>query len=394
VPGRLVALTILTVMALLLPAAVLSAVSPALVKLQLRSLDHTGQTVGRLSALGTIGALFGTFVTGFVLVAEAPSTAIVLGLGGFLVVAGLALWAYLSQLELPAAASVVVVALGGGWLNAVVDSPCELESAYFCASVVADVERESGRFLILDTLRHSYVDLDDPTYIEFEYAKSLIDAIDSRFPAGQPLDALHVGGGGFTLPRYLEATRPGSASLVLELDPGLVDLVRDELGLVTSETLRVRTGDARVGILDQADNEYDVVIGDAFGGLAVPWHLTTAEFIEEIERVLRPEGLYVINLIDYPPDQGFARAEAATLADVFEHVAIVVPPATIEGARGGNFVLVGSNTPIDTATIDASARSRDDIDTAVADDDLRGWIDGARVLTDEFAPVDQLLGKP
>ncbi len=394
VPGQLVALTMLTMMALLLPAAVLSAVSPAVVKLQLRSLNQTGQIVGQLSALGTCGALFGTFVTGFILVAAAPSTGIVLALGGFLVMAGLALWAYLSQLELPSAASVVVVALGGGWLTVAIDSPCDLESAYFCASIAVDAERDSGRFLILDTLKHSYVDLEDPTYIEFEYAKSLIDVIDSRFPRGQSLDALHVGGGGFTLPRYIEAVRPGSHSLVLELDPALVEFVRDELGLVTSEALRVRTGDARVGILDQDDGAYDLVVGDAFGGLAVPWHLTTEEFIEEVERVLRPGGVYVINLIDYPPDQGFARSEAATLAEVFEHVAVVVPPETFGMARGGNFVLVGSNEPIDTEAIDTSARARGDVDVARSDGDLLTWIDGARALTDELAPVDQLLGDP
>ncbi|HWH27531.1 MAG TPA: fused MFS/spermidine synthase, partial [Mycobacteriales bacterium] len=48
-------------------AAVLSAVSPGVVKLRLRTLDETGQTVGRLSAVGTLGALAGTFLTGFVL---------------------------------------------------------------------------------------------------------------------------------------------------------------------------------------------------------------------------------------------------------------------------------------------------------------------------------------
>ena len=59
--------------AFLLPAAVLSMVSPILVKLSLRDLEHTGREVGRISALGTAGAIVGTFVSGFLLVATLAS---------------------------------------------------------------------------------------------------------------------------------------------------------------------------------------------------------------------------------------------------------------------------------------------------------------------------------
>ena len=114
----------------------------------------------------------------------------------------------------------------------------------------------------------------------------------SLAPEGEPIDALHIGGGGFTLPRYISATRPGSSNRVLELDPVVVEVAEDELGLERSADLSIRVGDARLGLADEPAATYDLVIGDAFGGPAVPWHLTTREFVSEIARALRPGGIY------------------------------------------------------------------------------------------------------
>ena len=130
-------------------------------------------------------------------------------------------------------------------------------------------------------------------------------------------------------------------------------------------------------------------MGDAFGGLAVPWHLTTREFVEQIRRVLRPDGVYAMNLIDYPPDR-FARAEAATLRAVFPYVILAAAPDTVAGTRGGNHVLVASESPL---PVDAFAvRLAERADWVVADvAETTAYAEGARVLTDDFAPVDQLI---
>jgi spermidine synthase len=200
-----------------------------------------------------------------------------------------------------------------------------------------------------------------------------------------------VGAGGFTVPRYLAAARPGSQSLVLELDRRVLETAREELGLVTGPDLEVRVGDARLGIEEVPDADRDLVVGDAFGGLAVPWHLTTREFVSEIARVLRPEGIYVVNVIDYPP-LGFARAELATLRDVFAHVAFFGPESRVAGTSGGNVILVASNAPIPAREMEAANRARGDSDVVITDlDRLDAFIADAPVLTDDFAPVDQLL---
>ena len=385
-----VAIVTLALVGFFAPATVLSAVSPTVVKLQLGDLDQTGRVVGRLSALGTAGAILGTFVTGFLLVAALPTRPIVIAVGVVLIAVGLVCWFLLGRRRGPSLLLPLVLAGVGGLLTIVSVSVCEHESAYFCARVVPDPQRPSGRTLVLDTLRHSYVDLDDPTYLEFSYAKIMGDVIASIAPRGEPLDALHVGGGGFSLPRYIAATRPGSSSVVLELDPTLVQIARDELGLRTGPDLRVRVGDARLGLREQPDATYDLVIGDAFGGQAVPWHLATREFTEGIHRTLRPGGTYAINLIDYPP-LGFARAEAATLRAIFDHVAVIAPPQRLDRQEGGNFVLVGSDDPIDVEAIQSRNQERGDDDEVAAGARLDAFIGDAQVLSDDYAPVDQLL---
>ena len=383
------------------PAAVLSAVPPTVVKLALLDLNKTGSTVGRLSALGTTGAIFGTFATGFILVAALPTTPIILTVSALLIGAGIVTVIFLKQsasppLTGPLAITIILLAplAAGAYAFERNHDPCDVESTYFCASVVKDaVSCQDGLTLMLDTLRHSCVHPGNPTRLDFPYARTIADVIAAAEPAGRPLTVLHIGGGGFTLPRYLEAVRPGSQSVVLELDKTLVDIAREQLGLRTSDALQVHVGDARVGILGQPSDTFDVVIGDAFGGLAVPWHLATREFIEQVDRVLTPTGVYVANVIDYPP-LGFVRAEAATFNSVFQHVAVIGSPAKLAGQAGGNFILVGSAEPIDEARIIEISEARGDEFRAVMGADLDAFIGDGRMLTDDYAPVDQLLTVP
>ncbi len=267
-----------------------------------------------------------------------------------------------------------------------VPSPCQVETRYHCASVVADPGRPEGRTLVLDTLRHSYVDPSDPTYLEFAYMKAFAAAVDTR-PAGR-LDVLHVGGGGMTLPRYLLATRPESTNRVVEIDPGVVEIDRTRLALPADPRLSVQVADGRTAVQQLGTDAYDVYVGDAFGGVAVPWHLTTRETFLDIDRVLRPEGLVVLNVIDYPPLR-FARAELATVASVFEHVALLAGGG---GLTGGNLVILASHAPIDRTATAEALRAQGSRLQLVPEPAVQAFL-GADplVLTDDHAPVDQLL---
>ena len=380
-----------------LPSAVLSAVNPTVVKLQLRDLGVTGQVVGRLSAVGTAGAIVGTFVAGFVLVAAAGTSTVIIAVGAALVVTGLGLWFGLARTRPPAAllaVSLVAVA-GAGTVGAVSDGPCDVETRYHCARIIPDPARPGGRSLWLDITRHSYVDLNDVKHLELRYAKNFADVIAAARPADmpdRPFDALHIGGGGFTMPRYLSAVYPGSRHVVFELDPDLVDLARRRLGLVTGPDLRVEVGDARLLTRRLPDDSQDVVVGDAFGDLSVPWHLTTREFLADVRRVMRPDGVYVMNLIDYLPLR-FARGEAATLAAVFRHVAVLAPESFLAGDQGGNFVLAASDRPFDVARLEALIQARGGQEQVAVDPAAARFAAGAPVLTDDYAPVDQWLAR-
>ncbi len=382
----------ITALAFFLPAAVLSAVTPAVIKLQLASLEETGTVVGRLSGISTAGAIIGTFLTGFVLVAIAPTRMVVRGTALFLIVLGVVVIVRLRGATRVGAGTAVFVLLAGTG-SFLLNHPCQYESRYYCAFVVEDDARPSGRALWLDTLRHSYVDLDDPTHLEFLYTELFGDVVDAFRPEGEPVSALHIGGGGFTMPRYLRATRPGSDNLVLEVDPLLVEVSERHLGLELRDDIEVVTGDARLSIRAADTDGYDLVIGDAFGGVSVPWHLATQEFLTDVARVLDDEGVYVANVIDHGP-RDFLRAELATVQDVFDHVA-VLGPADRFGPRdqpaGGNVVVVASSAPLDLDAIEARIGGRGGEAVALAGADLDRFVGDAPVLTDDAAPVDQLL---
>ncbi len=280
--------------------------------------------------------------------------------------------------------------LAGTGLAVVAPDPCEVETTYHCARVVADPDRPGGRTLVLDTLRHSYVDLDDPTFLEFAYVQAIASVADVSAPAGEPVSALHVGGGGLTVPRYLAEVRPGSTGRVLEVDAGVLAVDRADLGLVTGPQLRVDVGDARIGLTEEPAATRDLVVGDAFGGLAVPWQLTTVEALQLVDRALTDDGVYAVNLIDHGP-LSFLRAELATMRTVFPHVALLARDAVVAGQDGGNVVAVASRRPLDTGAVATALAGRGLPWRVVTGDELAAFVDDAPVLTDDFAPVDQLL---
>ncbi|MFC7760389.1 fused MFS/spermidine synthase [Catellatospora bangladeshensis] len=391
--SMIMALTALTVF---VPIMLLSAVPPMVVKLQLGDLDRTGRVVGRLSGVGTLGAVTATLVTGFVLVAALPTSAIMIGLAVLLGLSGLALHGYLRREDRPrtttATSRMLAVALlaAGAGLSITAPDPCDVETAYHCAKVTTDPRRPTGRVLHLNAAEHSYVDLADPTRLEYGYIQWFGAAADVVAAPGAAVDAVHLGGGGFTMPRYLAATRPGSRSTVFEIDGGLVDLAQRELGLRTGPALRAVVGDGRLLLAGQADKSADLIVGDAFGDLAVPWHLTTREMMAQVRRVTRDGGIYVQNVIDGPPLR-FIRAELATVASVFPHVALVAPEAAVAGRAGDNFVIVASARPLPLQAMGARLLLLPEAPELLHGDRLREFIGDAAVLTDDYAPVDQML---
>lgn len=203
--------------------------------------------------------------------------------------------------------------------------------------------------LLVDGTPQSHVNLRDPSEVFFEYVRRIAHAIDLFRTPGQPVSALHLGGGAFTLPRYIEATRPGSRQQVIELESALVGLVREAAPLPKRASIRVRHGDARevLGKLPQGmHGAIDLVVVDIFAGSRTPAHVSSIEFYELIAPLLAPDGLVVVNTTD-GTGQAFTRSQVATLAAVFGTVAAVGEPQTLKGRRFGNVVLLASNSDVD-----------------------------------------------
>lgn len=220
-----------------------------------------------------------------------------------------------------------------------------LKSSGLRASIEPDPYQDGAFILEVDGTPQSHVFVDDPSELFFEYIRRIGHVLDVYGEPGQPLTAVHLGGGALTLPRYIEATRPGSRQQVIELEQDLIDFVREHLPLQRNANIRIRYGDARevMGKLPTGlHGNVDVVIVDVFSGARTPAHVTSVEFYREAARLLSPSGVLIINVAD-GPGLAFARGQAATVQAVLPNVIALAETQVLKGRRFGNVVLVGSH---------------------------------------------------
>jgi spermidine synthase len=249
------------------------------------------------------------------------------------------------------------------------------------AELVPDIDRTDSWLLFLDSVPQSGVDLADPEYLEFEYVRRIGHVADLAFPAGEPLRALHLGGGALTLPRYLAHTRPGSRQLVAEVDDLLTDLVRAHLPLPAGHRIRVRAADARAVVESVRAARYDLIVSDVFAGAETPGHLTTAEFAAATARALRPGGVLAAN-VAAGPQLASARSAVATVRSEYKETCVIAEAGLLRGRRRGNLVIVASDQPLPEAAL-ARATAGDPFPArVVAGDELVKFTSGAPVVTD------------
>ncbi|MDF5757241.1 fused MFS/spermidine synthase [Spongiactinospora sp. TRM90649] len=218
--------------------------------------------------------------------------------------------------------------------------------SYGEVELLRDLDRPNGWILTCEGVPQSYVDLDDPLYLDFEYVRLMADVIDLLDEG--PLDAVHVGGGACTIPRYVAASRPGSRQIVAERDAALVQLVRDQLRLKSVPRLKVRIDDGRAAVAGIWDDSADLVVLDAFTGAVMPVELATVEYLGDLARILRHRGTLLVNLAD-GKGLGFVRRFAATVIETFRHAALLADPGVMRGRRFGNLILAASRVelPVD-----------------------------------------------
>lgn len=252
---------------------------------------------------------------------------------------------------------------------------------------VAPSSIAGGFELDVDGTPQSHVDLDDPTHLHFEYVARMGAVIDRLRMPRQPLTAVHLGAGALTIPRYIEATRPGSRQQVLELEPALWDLVRENLPLPRGASIRVRIGDARAGLsrLPSAlTGSVDLLVSDVYSGAQTPAHLTTLEFYREAAALLAPDGVLLVNVAD-GAGLAFARRQVATVQAVLPHVVLLAEVQTLKGRRFGNLVVAASPSPLPTQWLPRLMAAGPHPAKVAEGAEIAEFARGARIATDADA---------
>ncbi len=260
--------------------------------------------------------------------------------------------------------------------------------------LLADPDRPRAWILLVGSTPQSYVDLDDPRYLDFEYMRRIGHVLDLAAPAGAALRVLHLGGGALSLARYVVATRPGSVQLAVDDDADLVELVRERLplrqrGQRTTGRVRIRVGDARTVLSTLPAASFDVVIADVFAGARTPAHLISVEFTALVRRVLATHGIFTANIGDGAP-LAHTRARVATAQTVFRDASLTADAGVLRGRRFGNLVLAASDAELPTAELTRLVAADPFPARLLHGDDLDRFTAGAHPITDaqaELSPI-------
>ncbi len=391
-------IVLLTAALFFIPSLILGMVTPVVIKLRLQDLARTGNVVGKIYAISTAGAIFGTYITGFVLIQWIGTRAIVLVVALLLLFMALA-FGNLWRLKLPALAGLVLFLSVGGFSisSKALASECLRESNYYCIRVDDTIEKgRKVKELQLDALVHSYVSVHDPTFLASGYHNIFADIATYVAQRNPSLQILFIGGGGYVMPRYLEELYSQSILEVIEIDPEVTRVAFDYLGLSPDTGIVNYNEDARMAVPKLPEGQYDLVIGDAFNDLSVPYHLTTLEFNEQVRALLKDDGIYAVNVVDKLHSGKFLRAYINTLQRTFPYVYLIRDiPDWGDDSRTPH-VVAGSFQPFTAVDLkDASVQAGRGyiVSHITPKDTLTSWLNAQRniLLTDDYAPVDNLI---
>jgi len=382
-----------TVLLFALPSVLLGMVSPYAIRLRINELSTSGALVGRLYAISTVGSIVGTFLAGFVLVSFLGSSttllvvAMVLALTSILAapsflkagVAGAAFLATLLALTLSSRAGLAEIGMADVdtiYNRIIVTTGHDLVTE----RPIRTLSTNPGGF-------QSAMYLDDELELTLRYTR-FFDL--GRHFAPQLSDALMLGGGAYSYPRYLLAQEPHVHMDVVELDPGMTEIARRWFGLRDDPRLSIFHEDARTYLqrLQSEGGQYDLALVDVFNShYSIPFHLTTQEAAHGLRAVLRDDGVVVINTIS--AIEGHAgrllRAQIATLRQAFEQVLVFPVREPGDGQIVQNVILVALATNQSPSLTSADPHVQAMLDHAWTEEIPQD----VPPLTDAFAPVDR-----
>ncbi len=376
-----------------IPSVLLGMVSPYTVKLRMKTIIHSGETVGRLYAISTLGSIVGTFVSGFFLLSFMGSTNVTFLLAIILFITAVIARGSASRTDM----FVFAAALGVSMSVSLYESAArrdrgieEFDTQYNHVTIITGDDAHSGRTLRVMKINNENSSGIFPgsTELAFGYLR-FYDMFEHFVPSAQ--DTLMIGGAGYTYATYYLDRHVEKRMDVVEIDPAMAELARTHFDLPVSDRLHIFHQDGRVFLNTTKKETYDVVLGDAYASFyTLPFQLTTVESTRLIYDALRDGGAAFINIIaSIEGDTGkFLRAEYATFRSVFPYVYIFPVRVQDPGALQ-NVMLVALKTDIPP-----SFTSQDQYLQRMLSMRWTGEIaDDVGVLVDDFAPVDRYMAK-
>jgi spermidine synthase len=397
---------IVTMVIFFLPGCILGTISPVVVRLTLKNLDSAGNVIGKIYAVSTLGAIIGTFATGFLLISWMGTRSIILTMGIILIMAALFSGALFKTRK--AIAVFVIIAAPCIWgVYAFAFKIPLRENTYFykesdyytikLMTTTSSDQKTSLKAMVLDNLIHSYVCLEDPLHIEYEYERIYSDVLKWKFKKDENFKSLTIGGGGYTFPRYMEVVYPKAQIDVVEIDPEVTNIVYKHLGLSANTRIKSFNTDGRWFVMN-CKEKYDLIFTDAYNDLSIPYHLTTKEFVAQLKSILSPDGLIMSNIIDNFQVGAFLPSYIRTLREVFgpKNVYLLSVSPNFENTRISTFIVIAGNGNLDIKDFDAHVKSnlRGNSTSVIVPDHLMDEFMTKRsaiTILDDYAPVDNLI---
>lgn len=381
-----------------IPCTLLGMVTPFSTRYALRSLDHSGATVGSLYALGTLGSIIGTFLGGFYILAWVGSHSVIAWLALVLLLLSVSFASlHWSRFAMFAATGILIVLAMSADASAVES----FDTSYDRYIIAEEADPKTGRPVTILARDHDsmesavYADTGEPYLFDYyEYYDLALEAAASKEPLER---TLLIGGGTFSFPRHQLAEFPDSEADVVEIDPALVDVAKKRFFLVDDPRLHIHEEDGRT-FLNRMTNvggkgRYDVVLIDAFKSAnSIPYQLTTRESIKMCYDLLDDDGILVMNIIASPGGAGsrFLAAQFRTIQSVFPQAQLYAVYDTSYSETAQNISIIATRQPVSETDLERVLGELSTELTARKLDPEKLPKD-VRVLTDDFAPVDQYL---
>jgi spermidine synthase len=391
---------IASVILFFIPAILMGMLSPLVIKLQQdQSPDRgIGGISGQVFFWSTLGSIFGSLFTGFILIPNFGINQIVLTTGFILILLGFLPIVTMANSKKLSIKLLILLFIIGSMMTMAHSARSETNFIYQKDGVYEKLliydEEYNGRmtrFFVQDRSPSSAMFLDGDDLV-FEYTKyySLYKVANPN-----PKEILVMGAAAYSIPKKMLSELPEANVDVVEIEPALEDLAKKYFNLPDSPKLTTYIEDGR-HYLTTTDKKYDVIFSDVYSSLySIPMHFTTQEFYQIAKDKLNQDGIFIANFTGSLSRQkpSLLFSEIKTFESVFDNTYYIAAGNPADDDMQ-NIIIVAINND--------KKINWDSEEILVIDDPIvqkvkqqlidlnRFDISSYSILTDNYAPVDYL----